>query len=395
MDSRSILRQFALIFVVTFATIFVLLRSGLVSHVAYSVEKGRLEALREAMPSAEEVAQASLPARNVAQLVMPAVVSIQTEAPASQSLVERLLEGWSETDPQEDREQARRWLEEYIGRQAGLGSGFVIDADSGLIITNHHVIDRARIIRVALTDGREYEARVVGGDPETDLALIAIDADRLHQLELADSDRVQVGDDVFALGSPFGLSGSVSRGIISGRRRSRLGMQSAVYQGFLQTDAVINPGNSGGPLVNLRGEVIGVNTAIATQTGRYDGVGFAIPSSRVAEVLPALIRGERVVRGFLGIAPQAVVEFPDQADELGWSEAYGIIVIQVVPDSAAAEAGLLPGDIILRIDEDRQADREKFMESLARMSPGTTIALEIWRDGRTITRHATLRERPH
>ena len=163
----------------------------------------------------------------------------------------------------------------------------------------------------------------------------------------------------------------------------------------MQTDAVINPGNSGGPLVNLRGEVIGVNTAIATQTGRYDGVGFAIPSSRVAEVLPALIRGDRVVRGFLGISPQAVVEFPDQADQLGWSEAYGIIVIQVVPDSAAAEAGLLPGDIILRIDEDRQADREKFMESLARMSPGTTIKLEIWRDGRTITRQATLRERPH
>ncbi|HUU86033.1 MAG TPA: trypsin-like peptidase domain-containing protein [Phycisphaerae bacterium] len=394
MSNRSIVRQFGLIFVITFAGIFVLLQTDLLSHMAYTVEKGRLRALREAMPSAEEVARASLPAREVAQLTLPAVVSITSEGQSSASMVERLLEGWDGPEDGEGRDEARRWLEEHVGPQIGVGSGFVIDAEEGLVLTNYHVIEGAQTIRVMLSDGREEQARVVGTDPDTDLALIGIDADRLHELPLADSGQVGVGDDVFALGNPFGLAGSVSRGIISGRGRSRVSVQGAVYQGFLQTDAVINPGNSGGPLVNLRGEVVGVNTAIATLTGRYDGVGFAIPASRVAEVLPALVRGEKVKRGFLGVLPVAVAEAPELAAELGWEESSGIIVARVVPNSAAAEAGLRADDVILEIDGVQQKEIPPFMETLARTAPGSAMSLKIWRGGRTMALQVTLSERP-
>jgi len=280
MGNRSLLRQFVVVFIVTFGGIFLLLRSELVGHVAYSIEKGRLRALRESMPTAEELARTSIPARDVARLVSPAVVYIETETLLNLTIGPEPATPSDEDAPSEpgpqDEPPERRLPQWHPWRMSGVGSGFVIDADRGLILTNHHVVESAETIRVQLADARRYEARVVGFDPETDLAVIAIEADRLHEVAFGDSSMVEVGDDVFALGNPFGYIGSVSRGIISARGRSRVSINNIVYQGFLQTDAVINPGNSGGPLVNMRGEVIGVNTAIATRTGSYDGVGFAI-----------------------------------------------------------------------------------------------------------------------
>ena len=397
MDNRSALRHFLLIFVVTFAGIFVLLRSDLVGHFAYLVEKGRLRAIRESLPSAEELAASSIPARQVARLVSPAVVYIQTESllGLDRSREQATLpEGGPSPNGQDGAPEDHRlpgwgpWL------MTGVGSGFVIDGDKGHVLTNCHVIEGAGVIRVQLADGRRYRARVIGSDPETDLAVIAIQADRLHQVSFGDSDAVEVGDDVFALGNPFGLAGTVSRGIVSAKSRSNVAIGEIVYKGFLQTDAVINPGNSGGPLVNMRGEVIGVNTAIATQTGRYDGVGFAIPSSRVRDLLPKLAAGQRVVRGFLGIVPVSVNDFAEVAAQLGWKEPYGALVARVEQETGAEAAGLQEQDIIIEIDGTPLEDKDQLMELVGAQAPGTVLTLRIWRDGGIITRQATLGRRP-
>ena len=403
MDNRALLRQFLLTFLVTFAAILALLKSGLLSYVAYSVEKGRLRAMHESLPSAEELAKASLPARDVARMVSPAVVYIEATAPPVTSWVGTPLEGRfreleEEAESPEELAERRRLLQEHLDRmtrRSSVGSGFITDAEHGFILTNYHVVEGAERIEVHLPDGRPpCLAEVVGADPLTDLAVIRIQADRLYQVTFGNSDRAEVGDPVFALGSPFGLTGTVSRGIISGKGRHSVDIGGAVYQGFLQTDAVINPGNSGGPLVNMRGEVIGVNTAIATQTGHYDGVGFAIPSTRVAEVLPKLIRGEPIERAFLGILPVSVTEQPERARAAGWTENYGVLVREVVAGTVADEAGLQRGDIIVRIDGVRMESAYHLVETIGQMLPGAVIALDIYRDGRRMIVEATLGRRP-
>ena len=404
MDSRAIFRQFVLTFVVTFAAIFVLLKSDLLSYVAYSVEKGRLRAVRESLPSADELAEVSLPAREVARLVSPAVVYIESSGPPLTSWqgvdVEQLLEeleGEGEAESEEELARRRSLLQEYldrISRRSSVGSGFITDAEHGFILTNSHVVEGADLIEVHLPDGRPpCRAEVIGTDPPTDLAVIRIDADRLHEVKFGDSDAIEVGDAVFAMGNPFGLTGTVSRGIISGKGRHSVSVGGVVYQGFLQTDAVINPGNSGGPLVNMRGEVIGVNTAIATQTGHYDGVGFAIPAKRVAEVLPRLVRGEKIERAFLGIVPLSVSEEPERAAAAGWTENYGVVVGSVEQHSAAQAAGLKPGDIVVRIDGIRMESRHHLVETLGRMLPQTVVKLDLWRDGSQLSVEVTLGRR--
>jgi len=396
MDSRGVIRQFALIFVLTFALIFALLKTDVAGRLAYSVEKARLQALREAMPSVAELAVLSQTARQAAELAMPAVVAIETEVQQVFSTAGRNLEDLLEDGELSDEaaNRLREWHETHPWLGNGLGSGFVIDAEDGLILTNHHVVENAAGIEVKLYDGRRYEADVVGADPETDLAVLRIDAEQLHEVAFGDSDAMHVGDDVLALGNPFGLSGTLSRGIVSARGRSNVNIHGIVYQGFLQTDAVINPGNSGGPLVNLRGEVVGVNTAIATRTGRYDGVGFAIPASRVQELLPRLIRGERIVRGFLGIELVGAGEVPRLAQRLGWTERRGVIIRRVIADSGAARAGLAVDDVLLELDGTQLDTASALIEMLAPLAPGTEVNLVLWRSGATLTLRATLGSRP-
>ena len=403
MDNRSLLRQFLLTFLVTFAAIFVLLKSGLLSYVAYSVEKGRLRAMHESLPSAEELAKASLPARDVARTVSPAVVYIEATGPPVTSwegtpIEELFRELEEEAESPEELAGRRRLLQEHLermSRRSSVGSGFITDDEHGFILTNWHVVEGAERIEVYLPDGRPpCLAEVVGADPLTDLAVIRIEADRLYKVSFGDSDEAQVGDSVFALGSPFGLTGTVSRGIISGKGRHSVDIGGVMYRGFLQTDAAINPGNSGGPLVNMRGEVIGVNTAIATQPDYYCGVGFAIPSKRVAEVLPKLIRGEPIERAFLGIRPVSVTEEPERARAAGWTEHYGVLVYEVVPGTAAESIGLQPGDVIVRIDGVRMAEAYQLIETIGRLPPGAVVDLDVWRDGRRMIVEATLGRRP-
>ena len=391
MNSRNLISQFLVIFLATFAAILVFLWSGMISYVAYAVEKGRLEALRQELPESVALVDSSAHARQVAELVLPAVVYIETEPPPGEE-----EDQLSQVDPQ-DEDWLYKHLDELFRRhRRGLGSGVIIDAGHGLILTNYHVIEGAGAIRVHLADQRELTAKVIGQDPPTDLAVIGIDADRLHAGAFGSSDELEIGDPVYALGSPFGLAGTMSQGIISakGRWHPGLPMRRINYQGFLQTDAAINPGNSGGPLVNQRGEIVGITTSIATDSGGYQGVGFAIPSSRITPLLPKLTTGQPIVRSFLGVEPLSVFELPDRAAALGWTRHHGVIVNYVLPDTAAAAAGLQADDILMALNGVPIESAEGLIDAIGALGPDTRVTFEIWRGGQQITAEVTLGERP-
>jgi len=263
----------------------------------------------------------------------------------------------------------------------GLGSGFVYDSD-GLIVTNNHVVDGADRVRVQLGDGRTLDAEVVGTDAETDLALLKVESDAaLPALGLGDSDALRIGESVFAVGNPFGLSTTVTSGILSATGRS---MPGGNYVDFLQTDAAINRGNSGGPLFNMAGEVIGVNTAIYSPTGGNVGIGFAVPSNIVRLVVADLMDDGSVERGWLGVAIQRVT--PEIAEAMGMERSEGALVSSVV-EGSPSEGVLRPGDVILRFDGEPVESSRALPLLVGRTDPGREIALEVLRDGerRTIT----------
>ena len=230
--------------------------------------------------------------------------------------------------------------------QRSLGSGVIVDREEGLILTNNHVIDNADEIAVTLQDGREFQAEFIGADRETDLAVIRIDADDLSALPMFDSDQLKVGDFVVAVGNPFGLGQTVTSGIVSALGRA--GLRGLEYQNFIQTDASINPGNSGGALVNLRGELVGINTAIFTPSGGNVGIGFAIPISTATYVMEQLVEYGEVRRGTLGVEVQDLDG--ELRSALDVAQLDGAVITEIKPDSAADEAGLKPGDVIVRLD---------------------------------------------
>ncbi len=259
---------------------------------------------------------------------------------------------------------------------AGQGSGFIISPD-GYILTNHHMVGEADRIQVKLGDGREFTAKRIGTDPQSDVGLIQIDATNLPVLPLGDSDQLQVGEFVIAIGNPFGLSQTVTSGIISAKGRSNVGI--ADYEDFIQTDAAINPGNSGGPLVNLKGEAIGINTAIFSRSGGYQGIGFAIPINMVKNIYEQLREKGSVTRGYLGIGVQQLT--PDLAESFNLKENQGILIAEVSPDSPAEKAGLKRGDIILELNGRPVANPGEFRNQVALIAPKTTIQLRIDRNG--------------
>jgi serine protease Do len=276
------------------------------------------------------------------------------------------------------------------GPRTGQGTG-VIATEGGMIVTNNHVIAGADRVRVVLYDGSEVDGTVIGADPETDLAIVKIDRDDLQPAIFADSDEVQVGDWVVALGSPYGLSQTVTAGIISALGREAVGL--ARFENYMQTDAAINPGNSGGPLVNLDGDVIGINTAISSRGGGNDGIGFAIPSRMVERIANDLAGDGTVERGWLGVNIQSMDD-PDLAASFGRAARRGVLVSGVLDGTPAAEAGLTPGDIILSIDGQRTNTPASLARTVAEYAPEAEIELEFVRDGRSMTLTATLGTRP-
>jgi len=262
-----------------------------------------------------------------------------------------------------------------------LGSGVIIDADQGYVITNHHVVSKADAIMVTLRDGRELPATLVGSDPEADVAVVQIEADGLTAVSLADSDRLRVGDFVVAIGNPFGLGQTVTSGIVSALGRSGLGIEG--YEDFIQTDASINPGNSGGALVNLHGELIGINTAILAPSGGNVGIGFAIPANMVSELVEQLVQHGEVRRGQLGIALQDLT--PRLAEAFGLEQRHGAIVSQVISDSPAERAGLRPGDVIVSVNDKPLRGAAQLRNAVGLHRIGEVIELGIIRDGRPRT----------
>jgi serine protease DegQ len=258
-----------------------------------------------------------------------------------------------------------------------LGSGVIIGAKKGLILTNHHVIDKADEITVTLRDGRSFNANVVGSDPESDVAVIQIKANNLTALKIADSDKLRVGDFVVAIGNPFGLGQTVTSGIVSALGRSGLGIEG--YEDFIQTDASINPGNSGGALINLRGELIGINTAIIAPNGGNVGIGFAIPSNMAVSLKNQLIKFGKTNRGQLGISVQDLT--PELAKAFGVSFKRGVIISQVETASPAERAGLRAGDIILSVNKKTIKNSSNLRNTLGLLSVGDKTNLQIVRNG--------------
>ncbi|MCP5470029.1 MAG: DegQ family serine endoprotease [Chlamydiales bacterium] len=258
------------------------------------------------------------------------------------------------------------------------GSGFIVSPD-GLIITNNHVVENSSKVMVTLNDGRKMQAEVVGTDPQTDVAVIKIDETNLPYLKMGDSNELNVGDWTIAIGNPFGLQASLTVGVVSAKGRSQL--QIADFEDFIQTDAAINPGNSGGPLLNVKGEVIGVNTAIASASGGYMGIGFAIPSVMVVQIKDQLVKDGEVTRGFLGVTLQPIDS--DLAKFYHLDRPKGALVTDVVKDSPAEKAGLQQEDIILAYDSKPIENINAFRNAVSLMPPGTKVKLQINRDGKT------------
>ncbi|CAL1241826.1 DegQ family serine endoprotease [Candidatus Methylocalor cossyra] len=259
-----------------------------------------------------------------------------------------------------------------------LGSGVIVDAGEGFVVTNNHVIERADQITVTLRDGRHFDAKLVGADPETDVAIVRIKADNLTAVPFGDSNNLRVGDFVVAIGSPFGLSQTVTSGIVSALGRSGLGIEG--YEDFIQTDASINPGNSGGALVDLDGKLVGINTAIVGPSGGNIGIGFAIPSSLVQPVMEQLIKYGEVQRGQLGIGVQDLT--PDLAKALHLERSGGALIAQVQAGSAAAKAGLRAGDVVIALDGKPIANAAALRNAVGLLRIGTEVTLEIIRDGK-------------
>jgi len=324
---------------------------------------------------------------NLAKQLGPAVVNVSTTTVRSS---ERNTPG-----PFGGNDPAEEFWQRFFGgrvprgpqRQSGVGSGFIVDAN-GMILTNYHVVDGAQKLSVTLSDGQKYDAKIIGSDQKSDIALIKIEAGHnLPAAPLGDSDQLEVGEWVMAIGNPFGLDHTVTSGIVSAKGRN---IGQGPYDDFIQTDASINPGNSGGPLINLRGEVVGINSAIFSQSGGNIGIGFAIPSNAVKELLPQLRDKGRVVRGFIGASVQKVT--PEIAESLGINPARGALVADLVKDGPSERAGVKIGDVIVEFDRRPIKDSTDLPPQVARVAPGTSVQIKVIRDGKENTLPLTVGE---
>jgi serine protease Do len=322
----------------------------------------------------------------IARDVTPAVVNISTMTRSGKGVAPF-------DDPFFHRffgEDLPRRYETPKGRKdRSLGSGVIVEAN-GTIITNNHVVSQADEIRVLLSDKREFKAKLLGTDPKADLAVLKIDAESLQTIPWADSDRLEVGEYVLAVGNPFGLNQTVTMGIVSAVGRASMGI--AEYEDFIQTDAAINPGNSGGALVNTSGQLVGINTAIFSQTGGSMGIGFAVPSNMARSIMEQLIHGGRVIRGWLGVSIQELT--PELASQFGIAEAKGVLISDVLDASPAKRAGLERGDVIVEYDGKPVDTPTQLRNAVAKTVVGKRATLKVIRDRRAKTVPVMVGEQP-
>jgi Do/DeqQ family serine protease len=312
-------------------------------------------------PAAADPGTVSL--RAAAKTASPPVVSINTsKAPANNP---------HSVDP---------WFRFFFGDQAnsqpqtGLGSGVIV-SPAGYVLTNNHVVEEADEIQVSLNDGRQAAAKVIGTDPETDLAVLKIELTDLPVITLGNSDALQVGDPVLAIGNPFGVGQTVTSGIVSALGRTQLGINT--FENFIQTDAAINPGNSGGALVDVQGHLMGINTAIYSRSGGSMGIGFAIPTSTARSVMEAIVKEGKVTRGWIGVEPQDLT--PELAESFGVGRRSGVIITGVLQNGPAAQAGIRPGDVITAVKGQEVKNVPQLLAAVAALPPGEKARLDVLR----------------
>jgi serine protease Do len=357
-----------------------LVRTGFSSDKAKGIRLGSSEDVPEELLDLHNTSRAFV---MIAKMVRPVVVTISSER------VIKNVPGFHRNLPSSPFEDffGEDFFEKFFRtptpegelRQRGLGSGVIVSSD-GYVVTNYHVVSGAEKIRVTLSDERKFDAEIVGTDPQTDVAVIKVDAGDLPVARFGSSRDMEVGEWVLAVGSPFSeqLEQTVTAGIVSAKGRSNVGL--AEYEDFIQTDAAINPGNSGGALVNLKGEVIGINTAILSRSGGYQGVGFAIPMDMVKKVMKDLLDKGKVVRGWMGVIIQNIDETMAQA--LGLDEAAGVVVSEVTKGSPADKGGLKQGDIILEFEGEKVDDTVGLRNMVVETNPGTEVEVSILRNGK-------------
>jgi serine protease Do len=371
----------AVLLLVAVIAVVVALMPGTASQLGYAFEVGQTKAAQQRLEVAREL---STVFGDVAQEVGPSVVSVSSTKRFTPRVQSR-----RQPAPQLPEELREFFGDDGLDRffeiptpsqgfeQHGLGSGVIISED-GYVLTNNHVISQADDVMVTLSEGRRLKATIVGADPPTDLAVLKIEASDLSPAKWGSTDQIEIGQWVLAIGSPLGLEQTVTVGIVSAKGRANLNISD--YEDFIQTDAAINPGNSGGPLVNLRGEVVGINTAIASRTGGYMGIGFAIPSNMARSVIEAILQEGKVERGRIGALIQNLSE--DLAESFGYESTAGVLIGDVVPDSPASEAGLQSGDIVVEYDGEPVKMSHELRNLVAATSPGSEVELRIFRDGK-------------
>ncbi len=365
--------------------------AGLIFSANYNFSPVAVGASPEAAPLTGGVAAAPnfVP---VVKAVTSAVVNVST------SRVVKASQGGADMGPMMNDPVFRHFFgEEFFRRfqvprdrrENSLGSGVIVSSD-GYIVTNNHVVTKADEIKVLLSDKREFKGKVVGSDPKSDIAVIKIDGKDLPTVPWGDSDKLEVGEYVLAIGNPFGLNQTVTMGIVSAVGRANVGITD--YEDFIQTDAAINPGNSGGALVNARGELVGINTAIFSQSGGYMGIGFAAPSNMTRSVMQSLVKTGKVVRGWLGVSIQPIT--PELAKQFSLKETRGALVNEVIPNSPAAAAGLQGGDVITSFDGKSVDSPTTLRNTVAATAIGKTVKLEVLRDKKAITLEVKIVEQP-
>jgi serine protease DegQ len=344
---------------------------------------------RQALPGATVAVAPSVPAsshgqaggpnsfRDAAQKAAPTVVSVVTSNSAARN-------------PRRNDPWFRYFFGEQEGQpQSGVGSGVIVSPE-GYVLTNNHVVDHMDDIEVMLTDGRKATAKVIGTDPDTDLAVLKIDLDRLPSITFGNSDSLQVGDAVLAIGNPFGVGQTVTAGIVSALGRNQLGINT--FENFIQTDAAINPGNSGGALVDVSGNLIGINSAIYSRSGGSMGIGFAIPVSTARQVMESLIRDGQVTRGWIGVEPRDLT--PEMADTFSLPVKEGVLITGVLHNGPAAQGGIKPGDVVVQVGGSAVANTSQLLNAVAALKPGDAAPVRVQRGGEVLSLSVVVAKRP-